>query len=69
LARKKGWHGRVKIGFVIREDGGVIDVRVIDSCGFNMLDQNAVDTVKKVAPFPCPPVRAEIRMAINYRLN
>jgi periplasmic protein TonB len=69
LARKKGWHGRVKIAFVICEDGGVIDVRVIESCGFNLLDQNTVDTVKKVAPFPCPPARAEIRMAISYRLN
>jgi len=68
-ARKRGWHGRVKIAFVICEDGGVIDVRVIDSCGFSVLDQSALDTVKNVAPFPRPPVRAEIRMAISYRLN
>jgi periplasmic protein TonB len=68
-ARKRGWHGQVKIAFVICEDGGVIDVRVIDSCGFSVLDGNAVDTVKKVAPFPRPPSRAEIRMVINYRLD
>jgi TonB family protein len=68
-ARRMGRHGRVKIAFVICEDGSVADVRVIESCGCSMLDQNTVDTVKKVAPFPCPPVRAEIRMAINYQLN
>jgi len=69
MARKMGWCGKVKIAFIVCENGGVIDVRVLESSGFHLLDRNAVDTVKNVAPFPHPPVRAEIRMAINYRLN
>ena len=69
VARRMGWHGRVKIAFVVCEDGGVIGVRVIDSCGFSILDRNAVDTVMNVAPFPRPPVKAEIRMVITYRLE
>ncbi|PKN17248.1 MAG: hypothetical protein CVU71_17100 [Deltaproteobacteria bacterium HGW-Deltaproteobacteria-6] len=69
IARKMGWRGQVRIAFVVCEDGGVRDVRVIDGSGFSMLDRNAIDTVKNVAPFPKPPVRAEIRMAVTYRLN
>jgi protein TonB len=69
LARKMGWCGQVTIAFVVCEDGGVNDVKVLESSGFGLLDRNAVDTVKNVAPFPTPPVRAEIRMAITYRLN
>jgi len=69
MARKMGWCGQVKIAFVVCEDGGVRDVRVVDSSGFRMLDRNAIDTVKNVAPFPKPPVKAEIRMAVLYRLN
>ncbi len=69
MARKMGWCGQVKIAFVVAEDGGVDDIRVVASSGFGMLDRNAVDTVKKVAPFPRPPVSAEIRMAVTYRLN
>ena len=69
MARKMGWHGQVKIAFVVCEDGGVRDVRVVDSSGHGLLDRNAVDTVKHVAPFPRPPVLAEIRMAISYRLH
>jgi protein TonB len=69
MARKMGWCGQVKIAFVICEDGRVNEVNVVDSSGFSMLDRNAVDTVINVAPFPLPPVRAEIRMAITYRLN
>ncbi|MDX9822327.1 MAG: energy transducer TonB [Syntrophales bacterium] len=68
-ARKMGWSGQVKIAFVVFEDGGVNDVNVVESSGFGLLDRNAVETVKRVAPFPRPPVRAEIRMAITYRLN
>ena len=59
----------MKIAFFVCEDGGVNDVRVLESSGFGLLDTNAVETVKRVAPFPNPPVRAEIRMAITYRLD
>jgi len=69
MARRMGWCGQVKIAFVVREDGGVNEIRVVDSSGFGVLDRNAVETVKKTAPFPRPPVRAEIRMAVTYRLN
>lgn len=69
MARKMGWCGQVKIAFVVCEDGGVSELRVLESSGFNLLDRNAIDTVKSVAPFPRPPVTAEIRMAIAYRLN
>jgi protein TonB len=69
MARKMGWCGRVKIAFVVCEDGGVNDVRVVESSGFDLLDRNTVNTVKNVAPFPRPPAKAEIRMAITYRLD
>ncbi len=69
MARKMGWCGQVRIAFIVCEDGSVNNVRVVESSGFSLLDRNAVDTVKNVAPFPSPPVKAEIRMPITYRLN
>ena len=69
MARKMGWCGQARISFIICEDGSVNDVRVVESSGFSLLDRNAVDTVKNAAPFPRPPVKAEIRMAITYRLK
>jgi protein TonB len=69
IARKMGWCGQARIAFIICEDGSVNDVRVVESSGFSLLDRNAVDTVKNAAPFPSPPVKAEIRMAITYRLQ
>jgi len=69
VARKMGWTGEVRIAFTVCEDGGARDVRILESSGIGLLDRNAVETVKSVAPFPRPPIRAEIRMAILYRLN
>ncbi len=69
IARKNGWSGGVKISFLVCEDGDVRDVRVIDSSGFGVLDRNAIDTVKHVAPFPVALTKTEVIMPITYRLE
>jgi protein TonB len=69
LARKSGWQGRVLVSFVICLDGRVEDVRIEKSSGITFLDKNAVDTVKKSAPFPNPPIRATIFLPIDYTLS
>lgn len=69
IARKMGWSGKVTISFVICESGDAEDIKIIESSGFAILDKNAVETVKKVLPFPKPPLRAEIIIPVVYRLN
>ncbi len=69
MARRMGWSGQVRVGFVIQEDGCVRNVRVISSSGFELLDRNAVETVRKASPFPRPPAETDIVMPIAYQLN
>jgi len=69
IARKMGWEGKVLVAFTICNDGQVEDIRIIKSCGFKALDKNAIKTIKQCAPFPKPPVRAEVTLPITYRLN
>lgn len=69
MARKMGWSGRVTVSFIIAENGSVKDIRIVESSGYDLLDKNAVDTVRKVSPFPRPPVTAEIVVPVVYRLN
>jgi periplasmic protein TonB len=69
MARRMGWEGKVLIAFTVCPDGLVEDIRVIKSCGFKGLDKNAIDTIKRCAPFPKPPFKAELTLPIIYRLN
>ena len=68
MARKMRWSGKTVVAFVIAEDGTVHNLRVVDSSGFPILDKSATETVRNVAPFPKPPVRAEIVVPINFRM-
>ncbi len=69
VARRMGWTGTVKISFVVCEDGSARDIKVLHGSGFEMLDRNAVETIRKCSPYPKPPVMAEIIMPITYRLD
>ena len=69
VARRMGWSGRVVLSFVVAEDGSILSLQVRNSSGYPALDQCAVDTVKSVAPFPRPPVAAEIVMPVHFRLQ
>jgi len=69
LARKGGWQGKVKVSFIIREDGKVEGVRIVESSGYIVLDRNVVETIREVQPFPKPPVRAELVIPVTYTLK
>ncbi len=64
-----GWQGKVLISFVICKDGSVKDIRIVESSGFNALDKNAVEAIRKGAPFPRPPVSAELIIPVIYKLS
>lgn len=68
MARKMNWSGKVVVAFVVAEDGTVNNIRVVESSGYKTLDKSALETVRSVAPFPNPPLRAEIVVPINFRM-
>jgi protein TonB len=69
VARRMGWSGRVVLAFVVAEDGTILSLQIRNSSGYQVLDTCAVDTVKSIAPFPRPPVAAEIVMPVHFRLQ
>jgi protein TonB len=69
IARKRGWSGKVTVSFVVREDGNVENEKVVEGSGFSVLDNNAVETIKKACPFPRPPAKAELIIPVVYRLE
>ncbi len=68
-AQRMGWQGKVIIDFIILENGNATNIKIAQSSGFEVLDDNVIKTVEAVAPFPKPPVKAELRVPIIYRLE
>lgn len=70
LARKMGWEGKVIISFLLTKEGKVSNFLIEKSSSYEILDQNAIETVKKCAKlFPLPPVDVKIKLPIIYQLN
>lgn len=69
MARRMGLTGKVVVSFVITENGHAENEKIIVSSGHTVLDNNVIETIRMVEPFPKPPVRAELRIPIVYRFN
>ncbi len=68
-ARRMGWSGAVQVSFIIEEHGGVSDVRIVRNSQVSILNDEAIDSVKRSAPFPRPPVRARIIIPVEFVLG
>ena len=58
-AKKQGFEGIVSLTFTVLSTGQVQDIKIIQSSGFNILDEEAIVTIKRANPFP--PIPEEFR--------
>jgi protein TonB len=58
-AKDYGWEGTVNLILRITAEGNLKDVKILQSSGFKLLDDTAIETVKKQAPYP--PFPPEVR--------
>lgn len=57
-AQRQRLRGEVRVAFIVSSNGGVSGIRVVRSSGSPILDQAAVETVQRAAPFPKIPADA-----------
>jgi len=69
LAKKMGWEGKVKVSFTISEKGLAQRLKVQSSSGYRALDDNLMETIREVQPFPKPPAPADLDISITYSLD
>ena len=69
LARRRGWSGKVDVAFLIAPDGNVSDLRIETSSGFPVLDDKALEAVRRAAPFTPPHIAALLVMPVAFQLN
>lgn len=73
MARINHWEGKVILRAVIRDDGQVLMVDVQESSGRSILDNDAMETLKKASPLkldqPLGKPQVAILMPISYSLR
>ncbi|MCA3368500.1 MAG: energy transducer TonB [Roseomonas sp.] len=71
-SRRRGEQGVVRVELLVDPNGRVVDVRVLESSGFNTLDAEAVKTVRDWRFRPAQragvPVAGSITTAVHFRL-
>lgn len=72
-AKMNDWEGKVIVQAVIREDGSIVDLMVVESSGHEALDQEALLVVKTASPLtlkhPLGKAQVPILVPISYRLD
>lgn len=73
MARMNRWEGKVILRAVIKDDGQVLMVEVQESSGRSILDNDAMETLKKASPLkldhPLGKPQVAIVMPISYSLR
>lgn len=69
LAKRQGWAGRVQVRFTILLSGDIETPEILQSSGFSLLDQKALEAIETAAPYPHPPVVATITIPMVFELQ
>lgn len=55
IAQMRGWQGSTKVELHIDANGGITSLSISESSGFEILDKQALEMVRKASPLPQPP--------------
>jgi protein TonB len=73
LARINHWEGKVILRAVIKDDGQVLMINIHESSGRSILDDDAIDTLRRASPLkldhPLGKPQVAILMPISYALR
>ncbi|MDP2167576.1 MAG: energy transducer TonB [Thermodesulfovibrionales bacterium] len=67
LARKRKMEGTVHAEFFIDENGMPKDIRVLESSGFSLLDDEVVRIIKRASPYP--PLKEVVEVPVSFSLR
>lgn len=73
-AKENLMEGKVQLFFSIAKNGELLDVKILNSSGYLLLDQEGLRTIRAAAPFPPFPdqisvSKLHIKANLDYRLN
>lgn len=69
VARRRNLEGDVKILVTVDTDGKLSDIKILESSGYKILDENVIKSAKDINIHKKPPRDIEFPLIISYRLN
>ena len=74
VAQMRGWQGEATIELKIDGNGNLVSSRIVSSSGYEILDKQGLEMVRKASPFPPPPdaLRGrnfEILVPVSFKLE
>lgn len=73
LARMQGWEGIVVVRATIKDDGSLLDAQVVESSGYEALDDDAIRLMKRTCPIRLQHELGQphvvVTVPIQYRLD
>jgi len=73
-AKIENMEGTVEVQFSIVKNGTLKDVKIVNGSGYNVLDEEALSTIKRAAPYPCIPERLnaeclQLKLKMVYKME
>ena len=68
LALKRGYEGILKLKILISKNGDVVDIKILKSSGYTILDKSGISAAKKSKFYPLKKER-RINLEYNLKLN
>jgi protein TonB len=55
IAQMRGWQGELVLEVKLNGDGELISSKIVKGSGFDVLDNEGLEMVRRASPFPVPP--------------
>ena len=74
VARRRGWHGRVRVGLHVEAGGDLTRIHLVESSGYALLDRAAVRNVTELRNVPAATqwldgLDMDVILPVRYRLH
>jgi protein TonB len=73
MARMNRWEGKVVLQAIVRDDGQLSELKVAQTSGYAVLDQDALEVLRRASPItlkhPLGQPQVVIQVPISYRLE
>lgn len=69
MARMNNWQGKVVLKFVVKEDGTVENLEVVQSSGHTVLDEAAMETIRRASPLTLKHELGKPRVTFQFPIS